>query len=334
MNVWRLTGAGHLEKSSEPTPPQPADGKVRVRVTKVFLCGQDAALYAGKFRVRYPLIPGRYAVGFIENSDPLLPSTTRVLLNTFRPEPYTGTAKKDFSEDEYGVCGLTRDGFLSDFVIADPSEITPLPENVDDEHGLLAHYVALARAAIEKLAPRRGQHVAVVGADLFGILLCQILIYRQISPILIDSDPARLDFAQSCGIYYTLLPDESLIPNVADITVGKMAGGALYVASAMDNDVNIPFAVSARKTKTVVCGVTPTGRQFDLDLALRKEITVQFSWASAQLDAVWNLYATDAVDTGPFEACYLRPDELDAFFGEYPSHPERDVCEVNIVKLT
>lgn len=335
MNVWKLGGADNLVRAEAPTPTPPEDGRLRVRITKVFLCGADADMYAGKFRVRYPIIPGRYAVGFIldENPNPLFPKGTRVLLHTFRREPYTGTAKKDFSEDEIDVCGLTRDGFLADFALVSPSEMTPIPEGVNDERGLVAHYIALAKTALEKIGVQRGQHIAVVGANLFGILLCQLLIYQQAAPILIDADPARLDFAQSCGVYYTLTIDDALLNNVAKITGGRLAAGAVYVASAAGNDTNIPFLVSAAGTNTVICGFVPMGVTFDLAVALRKQITLRFAWRCQVLETAFNLLNVGAVDTSHFEARYMKPDDVSTFLKEYKDHPERDVCEINIVKL-
>ena len=41
MNVWKITAANKLAKTEE-APPAPEEGKVRIRVTKLFLNGTDA----------------------------------------------------------------------------------------------------------------------------------------------------------------------------------------------------------------------------------------------------------------------------------------------------
>ena len=44
MNVWKLTAPGKLERTETENPAR-EEGKVRVRVTKVFLNGTDAAIF-------------------------------------------------------------------------------------------------------------------------------------------------------------------------------------------------------------------------------------------------------------------------------------------------
>ena len=51
MNLWKLVEAKKLVKSEAPLP-ELTSGLVRVRVTKVLLNSQDAALYSGACRVR------------------------------------------------------------------------------------------------------------------------------------------------------------------------------------------------------------------------------------------------------------------------------------------
>ena len=150
-----------------------------------------------------------------------LPKGTRVLLHAVIDAPDYGHKAKNFAEDDFLLCGRTADGYLRDLVNLPPENVTALPDSVSDEKALLLHHVALAKAAADKLGVKKGQHVAVVGANLLGILLCQLLIYQQAAPILIDAEPERLEFAKSCGIYYTMAADENLLNNVANVTGGQ-----------------------------------------------------------------------------------------------------------------
>lgn len=366
MNVWKFTAPGKIQKledksfaakapaaenkaSAAENKIPPAESKapaaehkdpteselLRVRITKVFMSGVDAALYHGSLKVKYPIVPGRFAVGFIadENQNPLFPKGTRVLLHTFRARPYTGTEKIDFSEDEYAVCGQTQDGFLRDFALVAPADMTPIPDVLNDERALIAHYVALGRSAIERLNVKKGQHIAVIGANVMGILICQLLIYQQVSPILIDADPARLGFARTCGIYYTLPADDSLLDGVANITGGRLASGAIFVIGAPGNNHKAPFRVSAPKTNTVYCGFVPDNAAFSLDEALKKQLSIHFVQKVTELERALNLIITHAVDTEGFSARFIRPAEVGKFFDTYGDHPEHDVSEVNIVSL-
>ncbi len=332
--VWKIKGPKSIVQN-EVTPPALPEKQLRVRVTKVFLSGVDAAIYRGALKVPYPIVPGRFAVGIIadETDDLLFQKGTRVLLHSFRPRPYTGTAPLDFSEDETIVCGQTEDGFLSDFVYADPCDLTPIPDALSDERALAAHYVSLARNAVEYLRPCEGQCIAVIGANVLGILTAQLLLYLQAHPILIDTDPSRLAFARSCGIESALPVDDDLLVNVANRTGGRMASGAIYIISSPNNDHELPFKVSAEKSTTVLCGFVPDNIPYSLDLALKKQLTIRFAQNVSEFETAFNLLFTRAVDTDVFQAKTIPADDVADFLATYEEHPERDVSEINIVSL-
>ena len=238
MNVWRLTAANTMSK--ETADPVPEEGKRRIRITKVFVNRSDALLFSGAKKVRYPRIPGRFAVGLIaDEGSAHFPKGARVLLHTAFPAPCDGVQKRDFTEDDILLRGYTADGFLRDFVYVTEDELSLLPESVSDEKALLIQHIALANAAVEKLGLHRGEHVAVVGGSMLGIFICRLLIYRQISPILIDSDLRRTDFAKSCGVYYTAPEDGKLIE-----TVGTITGGRLTLSGVSVGTEHIPAAIN------------------------------------------------------------------------------------------
>lgn len=332
--VWKITGPKTLVASTIKAPAIP-EKSLRVRVTKVFLSGVDASIWRGDLKAAYPIVPGRFAVGMIadETESELFPKGTRVLLHAYRPRPYTGTEKVDFSEDDSVICGQTQDGFLCDFVYADPCDLTPIPDVLSDEKALISHYVALAKSAVERLGPCKGHHIAVIGANVMGILTAQLLIYQQASPILIDTDPSRLAFARTCGIYYTLPADKELLTSVANITGGRLAAGAIYIVGAPGNDHKIPFEVSAAKSTTVFSGFVPDNAVVSLDLALRKQLTLRFVQGVSEFEPAFNLLFTGAVDTNAFSAKTVWPDDIETFYKTYGEHPEHDVSEVNIVSL-
>lgn len=334
MNVWKITAANKLTRT-EAEAPAPEEDKVRIRVTKLFLNGTDAALFSGAAKCRYPLIPGRYAVGMVAEGSAAnyLPKGTRVLLHAVVPAPDTGTAKKDFSESDELICGRTADGYMRDLIYLSPRDFTPLPESVSDENALLLHHIALAKAAADKLGVKKGQHVAVVGANILGILLCQLLIYQQAAPILIDEDAARLEFARSCGIYYTMTTDEHLLEGIASLTGGRLVSGAVYMTSAQRNAPAIHFSVCANGANVVLCG---SRDDFDVNFSqpFRKELSVFcVSGRSENLEAAINLIVRGAVDVSSFSFRTVRSDDTEKFLADYFRSPDRDFKEINVVTL-
>ena len=334
MNTWELVEAKKLVLSEAPLPA-PQAGKLRVRVTKVLLANQDAAIFNGDVRVKFPLIPGRYAVGFIaDDADPAWPRGTRVVLHGFRPIPQEGTVKRDFSADDYDACGKTVDGFLTDFVNVSPDDMTALPASVSDERGLLLHYVATAKEITDHLGAKKGQHIVVVGADIIGILVCQLLIYQQAAPILVDADKGRLAFARNCGIYYTVPAYINLLTAVASVTGGRLASGAVYIASASGNRTEVPLLLCAHAGKVVYFGSSGSRVLIDLSVAFKKHLSLNcVSHGIKYLKTAINLMANKAVDPSPFHANACKPSKVADFLAGYDQKKDRDVDEISFVDL-
>ncbi len=305
MNSWKLVRPRELIKEELPVPEQ-EEGKLRVRVTKLLLSRVDAEIYRGNVTAKLPLIPGRFAVGQIsvQNDNTLFPKNTRVLFHTYRETPNLGVITKDFTEEDVSVCGMTANGFMREFINVSPHDMTPLPDSISDVDALLVHYISIAKTAIDKLNAKKGDRVAVIGADFLGILISQLLIYQQISPILIDSHPERLFFAKKCGVYYTMTADSSVIDEIASVTGGRLADKAVYVKTAGEDPV-LPAMLLARGGTLVGCVSDRSGFSADLGYAIRKQVNFGFvsdPSTDGTLEASINLIVNNAINLEPLKS--------------------------------
>lgn len=334
MNVWKLTAAGNLVKSEEEIRPQP--DKRRVRITKVYVNREDAILFSGKRKIRYPLIPGRYAVGIVydDGGSPLFPKGARVLLHSHLPAEDTGVEKKSFSEDDFRLMGRTTDGFLRDFVYAREEEMTLLPDAVNDEKALLLYHLALAQATVDTLDVKRGEHIAVVGGDMLGIFVSRLLIYRQAAPILIDASRDRLDFARSRGVYYTSPTDESLMGLVGTVTGGRLADGVVFVTDAGEQDLSLAVSVCAPEKHIAFCGQDEEGHTLPLGEIIKKRLTVHgVPDGTENLEMAINLIANKSIDLSAFRFVTFGAEKLVPLLKELAEGPERPVNEVCIINM-
>lgn len=335
MNVWKLVSPNRLEQMTEEAP-QLQEGKLKIRITKVMLNKIDAAIFGGAFKISYPLIPGRFAVGRVaESSVADFKVGARVLLHTHINEVDTGTAPKDFSLDDYTVCGQTTDGFFRDFIVVDPEDVTVIPQTVSDNDALLVEIVALAKAVLEALDASKGQHIAIIGGDLLGIVLGKLLIYQQVSPLLIDNYTSRLQFAKECGIYYTTFADDTMMENVGRITGGRLADGAIFVTSAGTKDKSLPFKVLSNRKRAIYTGFHGYDFSVDLELALRKQISVYgVTNGAREISTAVNLLANKAIDLSSFSFIPFEANEAQAKLAELAaSDVEADSRRLMIAEL-
>lgn len=334
MNVWKLTAANTLTKLDE--SPRPVEGKLRVRVTKVYVNIEDALIYTGQRRVKYPIVPGRYAVGLVadENGGTRFPKNARVLLHNYLPAEDSGTEERTFTEDEFRICGLTEDGFLRDFVYVREDEMTLLPDAISDEKALLLPLVALAKATVETLGVTRGQHIAVIGGSILGLFVSRLLIYHQAAPLLIDRRKDRLEFARSRGVYYTSLNDEHIMNIVGTITGGRLADGVVYVPSAQIDGKDLALDVCSVGKHIAFCGITAASTPIDMCGFIRKRLTLHgVCDGTDYIETAINLMANKAVDVSAFRATTIPADRAAALFDELASAPERPVDEIYILNL-
>lgn len=329
MNVWKITEPRVLVKEDCPVP-ETEEGKIRVRVTKMMLSRVDGEIFKGNVKTRLPLIPGRFAVGKIssQTEDSYFQKNMRVLLHTFRVPNDLGTEKRDFSEEDVKIRGLTKAGFLRDFVTVSTDELTLLPDSVSDTDALLVHYIAIAKTAIDRLNVKKGNRIVVVGADFLGILISQLLIYQQASPILIDAEPERLSFAKRCGIYYTIHATDGVLDDVAAITGGRLADGAIYVKTA-GGDPLLPVQLVAGKGTVVVCASDRTGFSMDLELAIRKQISMCFvSEPEVSLEGAINLIVSKAINLELLKNTMKTISKPEDFF-----HAEEDDSSIDTFRI-
>lgn len=333
MNVWKLTAANNLVKFTEDVRPQ--EGKLRVRVTKIFFTAEDAAIFRGQKRVRYPFIPGRFAVGLVsdENGSAMFSKGTRVLLHSYLPAEAGGNEKKTFTEDDFRILGRDVDGFLRDFVYVPEEDMTPLPDSVNDDKSLLIQYVALAQATVDALDVQRGEHIAVVGGNILGLFIARLLIYQQAAPILIDSRKERLDFARSRGVYYTCPDDETLLGMVGTVTGGRLADGAVFVSSASVNNAALPLLLCASGKHVAYCG-----QESNISLPagdiLKKHLTVHgICDGTDYIKSAINLLANKAIDTSAFRFVTVGADSTAELLKDLADRTDRPVDEINVVSL-
>ena len=334
MNVWRLTAANAMSK--ETADPVPEEGKRKIRITKVFINRSDALLFSGAKKMRYPRIPGRFAVGLIaDEGSAHFPKGARVLVHTAFPAPTDGVEKRDYTEDDILLRGYTADGFLRDFIWVTEDELSLLPESVNDDKALLIQHIALANAAVEKLGIQRGEHVAVIGGSMLGVFICRLLIYRQISPILIDSDRRRIEFAKSCGIYYTAPEDENLLERVGTITGGRLTDNAVCIMTGnMETHCKTAVAVCKPGRGVAFCGQIGHSLPIDLNAILKKRLTLSgVSVGTEHIPAAINLVANGAIDLGVYHMNVRSAFEAENLLRELLSRADIPVDEINVLSL-
>lgn len=315
MKVWMLQQNGILEEQNRPEVVT-QKMQVKVKLSKVLITENDVELLSGKFpSAIYPIIPGHTAVGVLSETCACgidLTKGARVYLHPLFPCGVCENCKKDSVLDctDMHIAGVNAHGFLRDFAVVNLNDVSLLPSSVSDEQALFVEWIALAESVLDTLDCSKGDHVVIYGASILGNLLAQLLIYRKIVPILIDTDVAFLDYAKKCGVYYTFKLDNTLRENIMKVTGGRLADASVY-AGLSDVSPSLPFVYAAPCTNVVYAGLRFKDVEVNLKNALLKQCAVYcVTQAKKHISSAINILANKAITLPDISYRYGTIDDL------------------------
>lgn len=313
MKIWQLNSPHHLQRAEAPDLVRGKD-QVKIKVTKALLSEADVSVFSGATRVKYPAVPGRFAIGQVTEASPetFMQKGDRVFL--------ADVTEDESAPDGLRIAGESAPGFYRDFALAGPDEAYVLPASVSDEAAFLIDAVAMAEHVADELHISVGQHVLVFGGGLYGNVLCQILIYHRAVPILADNNAERLARAKKSGIYYTFPNDETLRSHILEVTGGKLADAAVYLAFSNKSDPSALFSLVARNAYVAFCA--PVGKSLSVNLgyALKNNVTVKGITESREfVSTAINILANKAVNFSEFPYRSFPEESLPEMLEKYAS---------------
>lgn len=294
MQGWHIVGAKQVEdKTIEESFDSTTETKVMV--SKALVSLTDALHFVKGEPLN--IVPGAYGIGIVSEPGQNLfdlKQGTRVYISPTLP------CKKCFScsNNEPNKCsdlqfaGENFNGFLRNFVTTDSTNLYYLPESVSDNDALFIEHISLSLSIIDKLDIQKGDHIAILGANNFGNILSQLLIYYQAVPILIDVDEENIQTAKNCGIYYTLGESDNWVKEVAAITGGRMAKSVVYIS---DSDIapKSAFMLAGYNAHVAFTGLSGKNASVSFTNAIKKQLVVHsintgYGYISSSINLIAN----------------------------------------------
>ncbi len=335
---------------------------VKVRVTKTLLTQEDFQTFCEDTK-NYPIIPGRTAIGKIIETFEIKGSGVDVYKTDAKANAKykkDGTKDNEVKTDSNGfargmnvllhsvyncnkcfecsqgnskhcrafnIAGKNVDGFLRDFAIVDKSHLSILPPSVSEFDALFIDYVAACVQVVDSINLQKGEHVAIVGGDVLGNILAQLIIYYQGVPILVDSNEKNLQLAKDAGIYYVLFADNRLEKNVAELTGARMAGKVVYMTGANLN-TDIALRLAGHNATICLAGFGAPSIRVNFNTALTKSL--QFNCVTngfGNYDTAINIMANKVIDTSIFKIKSVRTEDAIAAICDIGKTQSYAACE-------
>ncbi len=238
MKGYKLIKPFYLEES-ESEDVSPSGNVSKVRLTKSLITLSDVLRYNGEIPTENVVL-GSVGLGILNETTKNLFDLEKGKRTYIEPSRECGACynckKGDFNKcSDVQIAGEDYDGFLCDFAIANTDKLFVLPDSVSDTEALFINHISLAVSLFDKLNIQKGDYVSVIGANNFGNIFAQLLIYYQAVPIVMTLDEESVVSAKKSGIYYVLGPNDNWQKEVYAITGGRMTDKVAYIA-----DCNIP----------------------------------------------------------------------------------------------
>jgi 2-desacetyl-2-hydroxyethyl bacteriochlorophyllide A dehydrogenase len=291
----------------EPASPGPEEALVRVH--RVGICGTDIACYLGKFPFfSYPRIPGHelgvevLEVGSqVANVKPGDRCSVEPYINC--QACYACRQGRTNCCQNLKVLGVHADGGMRARILV-PARKLHSSDKLTLEQLALVETLGIGCHAVDRGAPRRDEHVLVIGAGPIGLSVLEFVKLTGARITVLDLNPQRLEFCrQSMGIENTIQStgDGSELRKLEEIG-GGMLPTVVFDATGSGKSMSAAFQFVGHTGRLVFVGITPGEVSFSDPMLHTRELTVYASRNALADDfrRIIRLIEHGRIDTNPW----------------------------------
>jgi alcohol dehydrogenase len=309
MRAIQLERPGTFAAITVDEPPAPSRGEALVRVHRIGICGTDYSGYLGKMPFfSYPRIPGHelgvevLSVG--EGVTSIRPGDRCAV------EPYINCERCFPCRQGNGNCceklevlGVMRDGGMRERFLVPARKLHPASGLTWDQAALV-ETLAIGCHAIDRGAPRAGEHLLIIGAGPIGLATLEFAKLSGARPIVMDLNEQRLRFVREV----MKVPDTILFSDVPSAVAALQELGNGVAAQLVIDATGNPHSMSQSLEyasftgRVVFVGITTEQIRFPHPLMHRRELSLLASRNAHPDDfrRIIKLIENKEIDTAPW----------------------------------
>jgi L-iditol 2-dehydrogenase len=159
--------------------PEPKDGEVRIKLSKVGICGSDVHLFVGHRQLEKPTVLGHEGLGYIEKLGPNVNTLSIGQRVVIEPNIPCQNCKYCFQGNGHfcpnkRVIGITETGCFAEYVCIPAAFSWAIPNSISDENAVCIEPAAVAVSALFKSKAKPGDSIAVIGLGAIGLIITQL----------------------------------------------------------------------------------------------------------------------------------------------------------------
>lgn len=236
--------------------PEPKFGEVRVRLSKVGICGSDVHLFLGHRLLDKPTIIGHEGLGFIDKIGEGV--TGRSIGERVIIEPNIPCRKCQYCMSGNGnicvnkrVIGLNESGCFAEYVSLPAEFAWKVPTEISDEDAVVVEPTAVAVHALFTSKAKPGDTIAIIGLGAIGLLLTHLALKLGYRVFVSELNAAKVKMATDLGAS-PLTPDGGTLDTQAKFLEENW----------VDNNVSAVFeCAGSAHTASLATAATPRGSE-------------------------------------------------------------------------
>jgi 2-desacetyl-2-hydroxyethyl bacteriochlorophyllide A dehydrogenase len=326
-----------------PEPPAPAAGEALVRVHRVGICGTDFGGYLGEMPFfSYPRIPGHelgvevLAVGEgVTNIHPGDRCSIEPYLNC--QQCYSCRRGLTNCCENHRTLGVMCDGGLCERYVL-PARKLHVSRTLSFDQLALVETLAIGCHAVNRGAPKAGEHVLVIGAGPIGLSVIEFARLSGARTIVMDTNASRLAFVRekmrvADTIELAIGGEDAAREQLAAFTNGQLAD-VVVDATGSNHSMAAALGYCAFAGRLVYVGITQQEISFlHAPVLHRRELTIMASRNALAGDfaRIVGLIENGEIDTVPWITHHAAFDDMIEVFPSWLK-PETGVIKA-VVEL-
>lgn len=238
--------------------PEPKFGEVRVRLSKVGICGSDVHLFLGHRLLDKPTIIGHEGLGFIDKIGEGV--TGRSIGERVIIEPNIPCRKCQYCMSGNGnicvnkrVIGLNESGCFAEYVSLPAEFAWKVPTEISDEDAVVVEPTAVAVHALFTSKAKPGDTIAIIGLGAIGLLLTHLALKLGYRVFVSELNAAKVKMATDLGAI--------AISPTGDLETQTTELSKIW----LENNVSVVFeCAGSTHTASLATAATPRGSEIVL----------------------------------------------------------------------
>lgn len=256
---------------------EPKSGEVRVRISKVGICGSDVHLFLGHRSLERPTIIGHEGLGFIEKIGEGIKDRQigeRVVIEPNIPCrncEYCLSGRGNICENKR-VIGVNEAGCFAEYINIPEAFAWSIPEDISDEDAVTIEPMSVAYAALFSSKALPGDTIAVIGLGAIGLLLTHLALNLGYSVVVSEINEQKLKLATDMGAKSAI--QNPVNPKELEENWKKSGVVAVFECAGSAFTASLATAAAPRGSEIVLVGLSEKQAEFQPLKIAREGITI------------------------------------------------------------